>query len=131
MTKVKTADLIGPALDWAVAESEGLKDMRIRRPDDDVLQLLWFGAPGPLVVAYSPSADWSQGGPLIEKFPLKLMPNDWKGGPKWLAWIRLDEHKTLGLNGETPLIAACRAIVAAKLGDEVDIPEELFTPAAQ
>lgn len=28
-------------------------------------------------------------------------------------------------NGETLLIAAMRAIVAAELGDEVDVPEEL------
>lgn len=28
--------------------------------------------------------------------------------------------------GETPQIAICRAVVAAKLGDEVDIPDELM-----
>lgn len=42
-----------------------------------------------------------------------------------VQWIkRQDWHKHY-LCGPTPLIAAMRCFVASKLGDEVEIPEEL------
>lgn len=79
--EIKTSELIGPALNWAVAE---------------------------------------------------VAPNL---GGTWLAQIRhtqshpLVTHPVLAgwtnRHGPTPLIAAMRCYVASKLGDVVDVPEEL------
>jgi len=65
----------------------------------------------------SPSTDWSQGGPIIEREKMTL---EWTG-ENWMAYIRHDDEYF----GPTPLIAAMRCYVASKLGDEVEIPEEL------
>lgn len=52
---------------------------------------------------FSPSTNWSQCGPLIEKYWIGI-----EGGSAWL-W---KGDKCIGRTGETPLIAACRAIIA-------------------
>lgn len=48
-------------------------------------------------------------------------------GNEWAAWtpapIR-DDAEAFGY-GPTPLIAAMRCYVASKLGDEVDVPDEM------
>lgn len=41
---------------------------------------------------------------------------------EWMATATYDDGLCLA---DTPLIAACRAIVAAKLGDVVEVPDEL------
>jgi len=101
--KIKTSELTGAALDWAVAKCEG-------QPDE------WM-ADHKRGYINSPSTDWSQGGPIIEREYI---------------WLEINEgqcyaHKN-GLEfyeGETPLIAAMRCYVASKLGDEVEVSEEL------
>jgi len=68
------------------------------------------------------SADWTQGGPIIgrEKIALRnWLETGWQAD----TWnFRFDEHHA---SGPTPLIAAMRCYVAIKLGEEVDIPEDL------
>jgi hypothetical protein len=109
--KIKTSDLIGPALDWAVAKCEGWdeyleNDLPVRYADADGQDIAW-----------SPSANWSQGGPIIEREGIALLPeHEWCG---YIDNIRSQKY------GPTPLIAAMRCYVASQLGDEVDIPEEL------
>ena len=115
--KIKTAELIGSALDWAVAKGVG-KGGVINRPD-----LLKRGF-RPL--AYS--TDWSIAGPIIEREEIGLKRNapcsegrEWEASPSILA-------KGAGVKfgyGPTPLVAAMRCYVASKFGDEVEIPEEL------
>ena len=75
------------------------------------------------------STDWSQGGPIIEreKLTTDFFPDGCsKYGCEWTvqAW---DEHGNCyaAEMGETILIAAMRCYVALKLGNEVEIPEEL------
>jgi hypothetical protein len=136
MIEVKTADLIGSALDWAVAKADG-KDATLWdvccgngvsngnpneppecccNPDIEVFVGL-FG--------YSPSTDWSVGGPLISKH---LLCFEVSHEDVILALV-CDENgmfvRESFSTGETHLIAACRAIVAAKLGDVVSVPAEL------
>ena len=68
---------------------------------------------------YHPSTDWSQGGPIIERERIELKGD---GGTDWLA-----SHNNESVEfGPTPLIAAMRCLVASKLGDEIEIPEELL-----
>ena len=140
---MKTSELIGPALDWAVAKCEGLKECMVfgrgtvkdtgfavpnkRGGYEPVLLKCvhdkWFkqcdGYPwGSGQVIWQPSTDWSQGGPIIERERLELKDD---GGTDWLA---SHNNETVQF-GPTPLIAAMRCYVASKLGDDVEIPEEL------
>lgn len=82
---------------------------------------------------YCPTHDWSQGGPIIEKEHIRLSVND---DGQWWAETRLyaDGRKAFTTSfdkavigqGLTPLIAAMRCFVASKLGDTVEVPEELL-----
>ena len=108
---MKTADLIGTPLDWAVAQCEGKTHGYRHQLVDDCRHY----------VPYSPSTDWSHGGPIIERENIWLTHN--------VAAKRHGAHKGDDCwfqSGPTPLIAACRCFVASRLGDEVAIPEELL-----
>lgn len=104
---MKTSELTGAALDWAVARCEG-----------------GVGKNQLLGAWYAPSTDWSQGGPIIEREVITLIHPRWDG---WTAH-KYDDHiedESYTLDGPTPLIAAMRCYVASKLGDEVVVPQEL------
>ena len=116
--EVKTADLIGTALDWAVAKAE-LVDVCI--PEGDVI---WAKYCGP----YNPSIRWADGGPLISKyrFEFEWLGSDWHGEPlEFFTACGCDMPADATSAGPTHLIAACRAIVRAKLGKTVQVPAEL------
>ena len=134
MIEVKTAELSGPALDWAVARANGFA-VQVR-PYAEFCNAstghkvkvryhrVWYEFDGDLE-EYSPSADWSQGGPLIEKYAVKIehFPGETIASK---ANARIAMHSTAyWQSGPTPLVALCRAIVAANLGDAVSVPEEL------
>ena len=114
---MKTADLIGPALDWAVAKCEGPNSVAACYYDEDDLPMLRDEAP---YMEWQPSTNWAQGGPIIERncIPLVVhgfafgLPATWCAGGKYPS--------------PTPLIAAMRCYVASKLGDEVEVPAELI-----
>ena len=101
--KMKTSELTGAALDWAVAKCEG------HLPEGYSFD--------PHIHCYSTS--WTKGGPIIEREKIAI---DFDGA----AWCASDNHKPLANYGPTPLIAAMRCYVASKLGDDVKIPEELL-----
>lgn len=118
--KMKASELNGAALDWAagfaighkVQHSNNLGGLSISEPYSKDDRHVW-----------SPSTDWSQGGPLIEQLQVAVDSPRQTNLDSWQAqcW---DKHSFE--RGPTPLIAACRAIVAAKLGNEVDVPDELM-----
>jgi hypothetical protein len=121
--KVKTSELTGPALDWAVAVADNLLPKHISLNTDLTHPLVLDG-----IQAYGPSFIWSQGGPIIECERIDLLGMvKGEAGP-WTACLRKKDeappwrHIT---EGPTPLIAAMRCFVASKLGDEIEIPEEL------
>ena len=104
---MKTNELTGAALDWAVAKCEVGAEF-IGEIDDPHFY----------------STDWSQGGSIIEreKISLEMKHDGW-----WVASFQYnysDEKEHLQL-ADTPLIAAMRCYVASKLGDNVVVPEEL------
>ena len=135
---MKTNQLTGHALNWAVAMAEGDKVYRPRlgRPSDwDKEAYLADGSDDRWVVrvqnpkvayfvdwTYNPSGDWMQGGPIIEREKLDVFCS----GNVWDASTG-DRHPNVIKSGTTPLVAAMRCYVASKLGDEVDIPAELLT----
>lgn len=111
--KLRTSELAGAALDWAVATCNG-KTLHYFVDD-------WFKKDPWLAVnaeadqplhSYTPSTDWGQGGPIIEQEKMGVFPTH----DGWAAGMQ---------SGPTPLVAAMRCYVASQLGDEVDVPSEL------
>jgi hypothetical protein len=105
--RMKTYELTGAALDWAVSKCEGFT---WEQGDLDA------GEYGP---GFKPSTDWAQGGPIIEREMIELVPQT----PA--LWDAMYKTQHIPNDGPTPLIAAMRCYVSSKLGDEVEIPEEL------
>ena len=132
--KIKTADLIGPALDWAVAKCEGKNGVL---HDDGITRCIVIAsASGVYKGTYQSSINWSLGGPIIEREGINLFKHNKLNESQPDVWCA---HKVvprpnmegsfnscaLALDGPTPLIAAMRCVAAANLGDEVDVPDEL------
>ena len=130
--KIKTSKLTGTALDWAVAKCEGYDDIKrnphafddrwIIRRTSDPHQWHWLDE-------YSPSTNWAQGGPIIERERLELfdcayleLHEQWKSVH---TPDGLEAHFYFQVYGPTPLIAAMRCFCRSKLGDEIEVPEEL------
>ena len=115
--RMKTQDLTGPALDWAVAKCEGKNGVL---HDDGITRCIVIAAPsGVYKGIWRPTINWSQGGPIIEREGIELFRN--KERDRWYG----TQYGGPKSYGHTPLIAAMRCYVASKLGDEVDVPEEL------
>jgi hypothetical protein len=144
MITVKTADLIGPALDWAVAKAEGLQanwDSRqgVFVVTDSFGSLFgWINPKGPdYLEDYAPSSYWNSCGPLIDKHDIGLTTGDaptemgLAGNVVTAMMVRSSDFMAFAQHGPTRLVAACRAIVAAKLADEVQVPAELVQGGAQ
>lgn len=110
---MKTSGLTGPSLDWAVAKCEG-RNPKACCVDDD-----HYG--NHIVKDFSPSSDWSQGGPIIEREKIAVVPC----GEYWNAAADDQTLKATPWEGTTPLIAAMRCYAASKFGDDVDVPDEL------
>ena len=128
--KIKTQDLTGAALDWAVAKCEGW-DAPIFRNRTWAVPL-YVATNGAGLHTYAPSTDLAQGGPIIKREGISTRLNH-KQAQLWEAYIWLPaqhdqseaDSNSYTAFGTTALIVAMRAYVASKLGDEVDIPEEL------
>jgi hypothetical protein len=108
-------ELSGAALDWAVAKCEGFEAFT-----DGISWIIDHAGSYQPLPKYS--SDWAQGGPIIERELIRLDTACNYTDGKWKA--RID---SVGgwWPGETPLIAAMRCYVASKLGDEIELPEEL------
>ncbi len=104
---MKTSELKGRALDWAVAKVV-LQGKAFSESD----RLLW-------AQINKSSSDWSIAGPIIEREEINLAThaNGWMG----FKSERGNELPIYAEDGSTPLIAAMRCFVASKLGDEVEV----------
>ncbi len=133
---MKTHNLIGPALDWAVAKCEGQTGtgrifMHGQEPMMEVDLSHFSYQPAPESAYDTPiprySTDWSQGGPILEREVFEVLRCRHGNGPlHWETAVGFeDEPGHARMEGPTPLIAFMRCYVASKLGDEVEIPEEL------
>jgi hypothetical protein len=108
---LKTSDLTGAALDWAVAKCAGC----------DVESLTWNTR---YMDAFQFSTDWAKGGPIIERENICLYR---MMSGLWIAVMRNNAGDTLPWSyGPTPLIAAMRCYVSSKLGASVSIPAALL-----
>ena len=113
--KLKTSELQGAALDWAVAKCEGIEIKNYS---------------GALIIRYDgdwwqPSTDWAQGGPIIEREGISLTfeNGDWTA----TALGRTSDCRAIRYFDYSSLIAAMRCYVASSFGDEIEVPEELMT----
>ena len=102
---MKTAELTGAALDWAVAKCEGLLH------DDGTVSDYW-----------QPSELWEQAGAIIEREGINTY--QLRNGT-WQANLDYGMSDEAIYYAPTPLIAAMRCYVASKLGDTVEVPKEL------
>ncbi len=154
--KIRTQDLSGPALDWAVATALGrtvVRDpMGFQRDAPNSREAgywIWEESSsgqvsGPSQPTYqligrdfAPSSDWAIAGPLIEREGISLT-SEARDGSLWKAQLaytrqvlflrpaRLIQTYCLS-RGPTPLIAALRCHVTSKLGDYVDVPDALVS----
>jgi hypothetical protein len=143
--KRKVAELEGALLDVAVGLCEG--DFDPHRPTSERQMIVrgvrvLAGPQGDATKQYewSPSTNWAIGGPIIEREMIALYCGHDGYGGTWVAGYGLQAEDgpyyseltgggeaTLEFDGatgsgDTALIAAMRAYVASKLGDEVELP---------
>ena len=120
---MKTNDLSGAALDWAVARCELLNGadytLEINKDVDGTLRVN-FGGMYP-----EWSTDWKQGGEIIERERLSITPREGYWEAYYHDNLFQDDGSDYFQIGTTPLIAAMRCYVASKMGDSVQLPEEL------
>ena len=137
MSIVNVADLNGVALDWAVAICENqpvvhdpmgfetgsesgywIWDDSASDPRNRTYQLIGR--------EYSPSRNWAQAGQIMERhdiYPARYNgsgennPNNYQAGSGSGSELS---------RGETPLIAAMRALIRSNFGNEIDVPESLL-----
>ncbi|MEX0445232.1 phage protein NinX family protein [Xenorhabdus sp. SGI246] len=121
--KIKTSELTGKALDWAVARVTAC-DVKIN--ENKNISATFNGCR--YAACWEPSSDWSICGQLIEKYIDDFTHMAFRGD-HWVANCRAVRVGDFSIfktqTGDTPQIAICRAVVAAQLGDEVEIPDEL------
>mgnify|MGYP006277141141 CR=1 FL=1 len=120
---MKTSELTGAALDWAVA-------MSLKQSGEDYTLAVDTDIDGTKRVNYGGmypewSSNWAEGGEIIEREGITVSCTD----GVWVAYrtetLFDDDKEHEHQRGETPLIAAMRCYVASKLGDEVDVPEQV------
>jgi hypothetical protein len=123
---MKTNELSGAALDWAVAEASGTP---IYRSGKTLTRMDMDGN-----AYWEPSTNWAQSGPIIEREKLGVWwathfvdEDGVEYGNHWYCETGCTDDNANDsyhiATGTTPLIAAMRCYVASKLGDEVELPE--------
>ncbi|WLH49807.1 hypothetical protein [Pseudomonas tolaasii] len=105
MVSVRTEDLVGPALGWAIEAIEGAAS-----PVAGQLQLAFC----------APSVDDAQCERLITKYAVWIEPGH---GVNWVADTKRDPFQRL--HGETRAVAVCRAVLAETVGKTCSVPAEL------
>lgn len=125
--RIKTSELTGSALNWAVAKCRAIQVQTWFReiPDYEkcgtsALAQIRKG------VGYSCDWHWERGVQLIESEGISIKRQlHTPKGCEWRAW----QHPKFGsgdASGPTFLIAAMRCYITNFLGDEIEIPEELL-----
>jgi len=127
MATINTSDLIGPALDWSVAQCELMSEYSAER--GLLVHRIGYGLPMP---AYS--TDGSLAVPIIEREKICVSwtyPRRMTDPPIQAVAQYFEPPHSAGNKhrefGHSLWIAAMRCYVAAKLGDTVDVPDSIAT----
>lgn len=130
MKTIKVADATNIQLDWLVAKCE---ETVLRQPELGLMRHAFgYGK-------YRPTTNPAQMWPIIEREGISLLaPTTYYLGPEghpfpvtyWRASKGMrsgptQEGEVVRMRGSDGLIAAARCYVASKLGEEVEVPEEL------
>lgn len=132
--KIKTSELIGAALDYAVAIAKGIPatDLKLPTYKGDRLFRYLRDEAGDLNGAYITgpellfSSRWGAGGPVIQLEKITVGP--WDTSPFGAHYGTADTVNSINprVVGPTHLIAGMRCYCQRKLGDEVEVPKELL-----
>ena len=152
--RIKVSEAEGPVLVWLVAKCEDFDTRNNYRvwvtldneqitfdcgADDwehayeQALDAYPDGRPAAVepLSEYNPLTNWAQGGPILEREHLQPSFQEhgkYKGLWACNKWVKDRSGATVAISQYDPtlLIAAMRCYVASKLGDEVEVPEELL-----
>ena len=119
MKQIKVSEATPIQLDWLVAKCKGIIATRCGAGPSAHLA---YTPKRSAYECWEPTRNWKQGGALIEREEIGFA----KYGPNgsWKAVIG-ETPRGSPFYGPTPLIAAMRCYVASKMGDVVEVPEEL------
>jgi hypothetical protein len=114
--KIKVSEVTPVQLNWLVALCEG----------EYFIAESGVNGIGMEFEATDYTANWAQGGAIIDRERIGVWPSDCIEG----MWAAQSDYKVYPERlspyyGVTPLIAAMRCYVASKLGDEIELPKEL------
>lgn len=132
--KIKVSEATPIQLNFLVAKCEGYRvEHNYQYTEGRQFNGWWQCGPYHWQSLCGYSTNWSQGGPIIEREGIAIdclrtcgQIDGWIAATEQLMEDTEDEYSVpIEFHGPTPLIAAMRAYVASKLGDEVEIPEEL------
>lgn len=117
MKTVKTSELSGRALDWAVAMADKLK-VSINELGNVLVKDERF------IGVYKPSERWGLCGKFIGQLWIEISVEEIDGVDYWYASPPhlVGDYAT----GSTPQEAICRAVAMVEFGDTAEIPEELL-----
>jgi len=116
MKKVKVVEATDRQLSWLVGVAEGY-EMSLYGVDPSIRA--WERGLG-VKAPWMPTRYWNQMGPIIER---EKIGGYWDEGNS--RWDQVLGKGRFVESGPTKLIAAARCYVASKLGNEVEVPEEL------
>lgn len=112
--QINVNEATGPALDWMVK----MVECPYVKWDQYALNDGVWGR-------YSPSTNWALGGPIIARHDIEFKneaPSVWRANISPME----DDQLVVTACGPTHLLAAMRCYVALKLGNVVDVPEDLI-----
>ena len=134
---MKTSELYGAALDWAVAKCEGVSVL-VESCDNGLSYFTMCAVENVEGLQdcydYRPSTDWAQGGPIMVREDIiyrKYHKPDSPAHGTFYAMVHRDSgaivlwRKDRASLGPTPLIAAMRCYVACKLDNQIELPKGL------
>lgn len=123
VVSVKTSELRGAALNWAIAKSEGFSGLAYHPNTRAVTMGLCNG--GWRRLDYD--TDWRQGGAIIDRLDGLLLKTWVESRPDLRCEAHIHNHDGNWIQfGPTLLIAAMRCYIASRLGEEVEVPENLL-----
>jgi hypothetical protein len=132
--RIRTSELTGHTLDRAVGKALGW----ITYPSDSIEHGQWYHTNPSIaphgfehnrihISNFNPSTDWAHGGPIIERERISIYVNDnTLYGVQVGGWLSGSENLGYCESGPTPLIAGLRCYVALKMGEVIDMPDEVL-----
>ena len=126
---ISTSKLDGAALDWAVAQCEGV-DVDICLDSQRQIETTSCSS------CYEPSKNWAQSGPIMEREGIELSPRytDYGAIIGWTAMMYNDVRQALPMiaqRGDSLPVAAMRVYVQSKFGSTIDVPANFIKHPTQ